>query len=96
MEIISISRLSGGVGIPDTFVLGQTPIENDDIKEGPVVSKIKYFGMSTVYDKIHRGPVYIVEFEDSTVKRIIPANQVVDVAVETAIKVKEELPALPQ
>ncbi len=95
MDIISISRILGSEGIPDTFTVGSNPWAGKQQIEGPSVSKIKYFATSTVYDRIHRNSIYIVEFENSTVKRIIPAKYVLDVAVETEKK-EEKFPALPE
>jgi len=97
MEIISLVR-QGHNTVPEAFIVGNPPIKNDEEIEGPIVSKIKYWAMSTVYDKVYRGPVYVVEFENSTVKRVIPADfGVIDIAVETATKPKEaELPNLPE
>lgn len=97
MEIISITRKPSSANVPDTFIVGQVPTKGDVVFEGPVVSKIKYFGMSTVYDKAYRGAVYVVEFENATVKRVIPAeNNVIDVAVETVKRQEIKIPEPPE
>jgi len=97
MEIISLVRQSNDVA-PETFIVGQSPMKNIQDMGGPKISKIKYWAISTVYDKVFRGPVYVIEFKDSTIKRVIPADSgIIDIAVETAIKQKEaELPNLPE
>ena len=95
-RIIAITRQGCPLGVPDTFVLGQTPIENGTpLDDSPVVSALKYFEFSPPYVREYVGPVYIVEFEGSTVKRLIPKDAVIDVAVETK-KEEDKLPALPK
>lgn len=95
-RIISLTRKNCPIGIPDTFVLGQKPIEcGVPLEDGPIVSELKYFESSPPYVREHQGPIYIVEFEDSTVKRIIPKAEIIDVAVETR-KEEDKLPSLPK
>ena len=94
--IISISRTPTN-GIPDTFIIGQPPIIGEDEIDGPPVSKIKFFETSNIYGRIYRGPggFYVVEFEGSTIRRLIPANVVIDIAVETQTP-EQQLQKLPE
>jgi hypothetical protein len=95
-RIISLTRRGCTVGIPDTFVLGQKPIEKSiPLEDSPAVSALKYYESSPPYVREHQGPIYIVEFEDSTVKRIIPKEMVIDIGVETK-KDEDKLPSLPK
>jgi hypothetical protein len=102
MKIISIARKQSGASVPELFVVGAPLIINGEVVIGPDVTEIKYFALSTVYDKVFRGPVYVVKFKDSTVRRIIPAdNNIIDIAVETAQLEKQpeneaKLPNLPE
>lgn len=89
MKIICLIRNTNGLKVPDTFILGQKPLTmNVEDAVSPKVSDIKFFETSTVYAKAYRGRtgIYIIEFEGSTVKRIVPERTVIDIAVETAEK----------
>lgn len=95
MKIISLTRVKGPVGIPDTFVVGTKPYEDGaPVEESPNVSDIKYWDSSPSYVRMYNGPLYVVEFENSTVKRIIPKSAVIDVAIETRKEEEESLPGL--
>ncbi len=95
-RIISISRKTGSVQIPDTFILGQPPIMGGNpLPDSPLVSAIKYFESSPPYVREYNGPLFIIEFEDSTIKRLIPKETALDIAVETK-KVEDKLPGLPK
>lgn len=86
-DIISINIDTKGVGTPNTFVVGQKPeINGVIVEDSPKVSAIKFSETSTVYAKAYRGPFYRVEFEGSTVQRVIPACNLLDCAVETSPK----------
>ena len=47
---------------------------------------------------LYRGRCFVVTFEEATVKRIIPAEDVADIAAETAKDkpAEENIPALPE
>jgi hypothetical protein len=60
---------------PATFIVGQ------EVPNGPVVKEIKYVPLGNAW---YRRPMYEVYFDGSTVKRIIPESDVLDIAVETA------------
>jgi len=61
---------------PRTFVVGQAPDDGN-----PAVKAIKYNAHGNVW---LRQPHYEITFADSTVKRIIPEDEVVDMAVDMA------------
>ena len=94
MKIISL--ITNNKQGADTFTVGCKPVKNGTIVEdSSVVSEIKFWETNTTYAKVARGPFYIVEFEGSTVRRIIPQHAVEDVAVETAEKVPAKVKELP-
>ena len=85
----------------DTFILNAKPFKNGEIIENAfIVSAIKFFETSTTYAKFYRGPLFIIEFKDSTIRKIIPAHCVVSVDIETAeknqAKVDKDLPKLSE
>lgn len=88
MDLISITIDTGGADTPDTFILGSKPIKKGKYEENsPNISAIKFFETSATYTKMYRGSgIFIVEFEGSTVKRLIPANRLIDSAIETTNK----------
>ena len=112
-RIIEIWRDNGGIDIPVKFTVGEVPQvlnENGNLvgMEGdapPVVKKITHvhgaFG-----GKAYRGYCFIVEFEDTDIRRIIPEHAVVDIGYHseaaTITTVKEdkekitETPELPE
>lgn len=96
MKIISLIRKPDGVS-PTIYILGQKPRLDKDLieEESPIVSAIKYWHSSPAYVRVHNGPVYVVEFAESTVRRIFPVNHVLDIAVETVKEDPEKLPGLP-
>ncbi len=84
MNIISITRLVDTLGIPDTFVLGEKPlVGGEPVEDSPIVSELSYFFFSPPYVRIYQGPLYVVKFKDSDIRRIIPENKVLDIAVDT-------------
>jgi hypothetical protein len=95
MKIISILRKINGLDIPSEFTVGQ-PVSINGQPAGPPVSCIKHFAFRYNGGKVYEGPCYVVEFEDSTVKRVIPVDDnVVEIVVETA-KEEAKLPDLPE
>lgn len=85
MRILSIIIATGNTHTPDTFVLGQKPsIGINPVEDSPNIKDIKFFETSNTYGKVYRGKgFFVVEFEGSTVRRIIPAgDRVIDIAVE--------------
>jgi hypothetical protein len=97
MKIISIVRKVAN-NIPDTFVLGERQIINNDaIPDVPTVSAIKFQETGYAKGQAYRGPCYIVSFTESSIKRIIPADKnIVDIAVEMTTKSNENAPVLPE
>lgn len=90
-KIISIIRKQTWLGVseagspifaPSAFLVGQ------EVPEGPVVKEIKYVpSYGTAWA---RRAHYEIYFEGSTVKRIIPEEQVIDIAVDTASQEKPD------
>jgi hypothetical protein len=91
IKIIEIWRKETIPGLPVKFTVGQLPsmIVNNALVpiDGPVISSI-VSSMEGEKSKIYRGHCYIISFAESQTKRIIPAGDVVDIAVED-IKKKE-------
>lgn len=91
MKIISIIRGVQGVGgVPEVFVLGVAPENSPEVKE------IKFYETGGFSGKAYRGRCYIVTFVDSTVKRLIPSECVIDIAIETAKDEEVVVPPLPE
>jgi hypothetical protein len=96
MKIISIIRDNKiTVDVPNEFTVGASPVINND-EVGPAVSKIVFFETGYAKGQAFRGPCYVVSFEDSNVKRVIPANDnILEVAVELETSKKKDVPELP-
>jgi len=98
MKIISLTRLQT-VGLPTNYIVGTVPtIEGQETNaDDPVVKSIVFFQEGAYSQtkaqlltfKAFLGPCYLVSFVDSPIKRIIPAEQVVDVAVDSEPEKKE-------
>ncbi len=101
MNIISITRIVDKSNIPDTFILREKPLIKDEpINDSPIVSEISYFYASPAYVRICQGSLYVVKFENSNTRRIIPADKVLDIAVDTTkdndnTKNKKDIDKLP-
>ena len=100
-RIIEIWRDSGGIDIPVKFTVGEVPQvlnENGNLvgMEGeapPVVTRIKCYATGAVKGDAYVGPCFVIQFEDSDVRRIIPAHVVIDVGFDsesTTIKLLKE------
>jgi len=78
---------------PVIFTVGQAPVE-----ESPVVKSIVLFDQGAYGENVrgfptfkgYKGACYLISFVDSPAKRIVPADTVVDVAVDAESKKKEE------
>ena len=93
MKIISLIRSTLNVaGAPDEFTVGQPTGEG----EGPVVSKI--VAMREGKMDFFPEACYVIHFNDSTVRRIVPIANVEDLAYDTAKEdnAEEAAPALPE
>lgn len=88
MEIISITRRTNGLVLPEVFTVGEPPTA-----DSPPVQGIKFFETNNYYAKAYRGPLYVIDFGTDT-KRLIPANEVVDIAVSRGTSTTA-LPKLP-
>jgi hypothetical protein len=85
---LAIAKVPNGEGgfdeieAPRMFVVGQAAQEGD-----AVVKAVKYQYPGSVW---LRRPHYEIHFEDSDVKRLIPEEEVKDVAVDMATKKKKK------
>lgn len=102
MKIISLTRTET-LGLPTNYVVGQTPVISGEEPnaDDPVVKSIVFFQegaysqtkAQTLTFKAFLGPCYLVSFVDSPVKRIVPSEQVRDLAIDSEPEkkaVKEE------
>jgi hypothetical protein len=101
MKIMSIIRRAEDNNMPAVFVVGQVPLsanqEAGQEANGPEVSEIKFYETGFVSGKAYRGKCYAVYFKDSSVRRVIPAKYVLDLAVDTsAERPGDVVPKLPQ
>jgi len=99
--IIEIWRKTKELGIPVKFTVGEPPaIINADgvleFVEGPNVKAINASGTGAFGNKGAHGRCYVVQFEDSKIRRIIPAETVVDIGYEIGGKNDTITPALPE
>ena len=100
-KIISITRDVKGLILPSEFTVGQVPgalpLAAGQVPEGPAVEKIKFYETGALSNS-YRGPCFVVTFENATVRRIVPAEDVADIAVETAKDkpAEENIPALSE
>ena len=95
--IVEIWRKGSEVGVPVKFTVGEPPatVDNGTLQfaEGPTVKNIKH-AHGAFGNAAYRGFCFIVTFEDSAVRRIIPDHAVLDIAYEAAKKEEPETPAL--
>ena len=98
--IIEIWRKPVGPGLPVCFTKDEQPKYISDagtlaaITESPAVKKINYYETGAFSGKAFRGPCYVVQFEDSPARRIVPADQVLDVCWAVPVKEVIETPQL--
>jgi hypothetical protein len=55
------------------------------------VNEIKYFESSQIYGKFLHEAIYVVEYENSTIKTIVPVRSVVSIDIDT----KKEVAVMP-
>jgi len=90
-KVISIHRETD-LELPDTFTVGMVPsIDGAVVEHNPVVKSIAFLetGVSGIFNARDRSGCYLVKFEDSNVTRVIPADQVAEVAYESEEKTKK-------
>ena len=102
--IVEIWRKPIGPGLPVCFTVGNTPQyigeENNliSIIESPDVKSITFYEtgafQKAAFGPAYHGPCYVIQFEDSNVRRIIPQVDVRDICWASAEKTKIETPAL--
>jgi len=79
-KIIELYRATGGLDIPSRFVLGA------EIEEGLVVSRISFYETGAFKGDAYRGACFVVQFDGTDIRRIIPAHAVIDVAYDSELK----------
>lgn len=79
--IIEIWRKVIVEDLPARFTVGQSPTD-----ESPPVKSINFYETGAIGGKAYRGGCYVVQFEDSPMRRIIPSHCVVDILYEVPQK----------
>jgi hypothetical protein len=79
--IIEVWREATAEDLPVRFTVGQSPAA-----ASPPVKSINFYETGAIGGKAYRGPCYVIQFEDSPMRRIIPAHCVVDVLYEVPQK----------
>jgi hypothetical protein len=99
--ILEIWRKTKIPGLPVKFTVDEPPsFINDEgvlvvIAESPPVKKISFYETGAFSSKAFRGPCYVVQFENSNHRRVIPVKDIVDVLFavvkepEVAVKLEE-------
>jgi hypothetical protein len=92
MKIISLHRETNGNSLPDVFTIGVVPsIDGTPIENNPPVKSIKFFETGIAGGKVYRGLCYLIEFEGSNVKRVVPERDILEVAYESDAKASKKL-----
>lgn len=86
MTIVSIIRKTYNNDIPSTFTLGCSDPLNEDL----VVKEIKFFETGYGSGKMYRGRCYVVKFKGTSIVRVMPAEEVIDIAVETSSDIESQ------
>lgn len=64
---------------------------NDVSQNNIKVKEIKYFESSQIYGKFLHEAVYVIEYEDSTIKTVVPVRSVIYIEIDT----KKEVAPMP-
>lgn len=70
--------------IPWKFTVGAAPELDNGEAAGPIVKSIELRETGSVAGKRLDEPTFVINFEDSTTQRFVPARCVVDIAYESA------------
>ncbi len=92
MQIISLIRSPYTEDMPCEFTVGDEDVKSIVFYQEGAYSQVK--GQQVVF-KAFKGSCYVVSYEGSSVKRIIPQREVMDIAIETREEVVIELPDAP-
>lgn len=105
-KIVSISIGSVPQGMPQHFIVGAPPLLkfNDDgttagneVPDSPNVSKIVY-PLIDIPRRVFPDPCYIIHFEGSPMRRVIPIDSIIDVGYMSTDNMKAaagDAPDLP-
>lgn len=98
--IVEIWRKSVGPNMPVKFTVGEAPsfisAEGNlvPIEQSPPVKSINFYAAGAFSTKAWRNECFVVQFSESPVRRIIPAEEVKDIAWEVPQKNSNDLPPL--
>lgn len=95
MKILSIVRL--GVDIPNfptIFTVGNNPAVGTELI-GPAVKSINFYETGCNSGRVYRGPCYVISFEESNQKRVVPATNVIDIMYDTEAETKKKAAKKP-
>lgn len=98
--ILEIWRKMKMPGLPVVFTIGESPkFLNDDgiltpIEESPPVKNINFYETGAFKGQAYRGPCYVIAFEESNHRRIIPAVDAFDILFAVPEKSEVKTPAL--
>lgn len=105
-KIVSISIGSAPQGMPQHFIVGAPPLfkfnedgtsAGNEVPDSPIVSKITY-PLIDLPRRVFPDPCYIVHFEGSSRRRVIPIGSIVDVCymnVNKEAAAADNVPDLP-
>lgn len=97
--IVEIWREEKISGFPVRFTAGSQPAYLNEegvlapIEESPTVKAINFYETGAFKGAAYRGPCYVVQFEDSPARRIVPAKEVIDIL--WAVPQKDPVVATP-
>lgn len=87
MKIVGITRDNHGYDtLPPTFTVGQPPVDNMEL-----VSKISFYETGCDKGTVFRGPCYVVQYENSNVRTVIPAVDTVEVTAVSETKKEQKV-----
>jgi hypothetical protein len=66
------------VGTPPQFLNSDGNLE--EVPNSPLVKTINFYETGAMGGKAYRGPCYVIQLVDSPVRRIIPSEQIEEVA----------------
>jgi len=89
-----------GAGLPVCYTRGEQPkfINSEGalvpVEESPVIKSINFYETGAFAGKAFRGPCFVIQFEESNLRRIIPATDIKDIGYDVPEKVEPKIPAL--
>ena len=105
--IIEIWKKHAVPGAPVRFTVGLTPQQPNsdgvlvDVEDAPTVKSINFY-LQGLGGKAYREPCYVIQFEDSDIRRVIPATAVGEIGWDSeasiikALKEEQEAAGVPE